>query len=398
MPKRKILFLIPTYTGPGGAQKLVDSISQLLSSEHDVNIASFDPPGSKSYFSSEIPFFPIGFSIALPSPFRQIMYLLLAYKIKTLKQALGTEIIFSLLWPADLVNSLSTSKNKRFSLVVINLLNNETNLKMVKLHRVFGFFYRRLDKIFAITQDVANEWVDCFSLEKSKIEVFKNFIEKPNAVPIFSNDMQRFVVCNRFVIEKNIEGLLYVWSSYVSRNQNCQLVIIGDGYLFKAMVALANSLGLSVGFKPEDTFADVLFVGYSNKPEDYMSSADAILITSFNEGLPTVAIIAANLGLPIIAADSYGGAIRNLFEIPASTPLSDANDFNTELLGMILPIPDSSDLHTISTWVNTMESIKRDPVIREKLVLGAGKIAYKHSILVGRKYWLSFVNKLPSSF
>jgi len=398
MIKRKILFLIPTYIEPGGAQKLLDSISQLLNSEHDVNIASFDPPGSKSYFNSDIPFFPVGSSIKLPFPFRQIKYLFLAYKIKVLKQNLGTEIIFSLLAPADIVNSLSTSKYKRFSLVVIDLLNNKTNIKMLKMHHIFGFFYRRLDKIFAITQHVANEWVECFGLDESKISIFKNFIEKPNTVPIFSNNMQRFVVCGRFVIEKNIEGLLYVWSSYASRNQNCQLVIIGDGLLFKEMMALANSLNLKVGLKPEDSFADVLFVGYSRKPENYMSAADALLITSRNEGLPTVAIIAANLGLPIIAADTHGGATRNLFEISDSTPLSDANDFNTELLGVLLPIPDQSDPYTISAWVNTMELIKRDPIIREKLVLGAKKIAHNHSAVVAREYWLSFINKLPHSF
>ena len=84
MIKRKILFLIPTYIEPGGAQKLLDSISQLLNSEHDVNIASFDPPGSKSYFNSDIPFFPVGSSIKLPFPFRQIKYLFLAYKKRLL--------------------------------------------------------------------------------------------------------------------------------------------------------------------------------------------------------------------------------------------------------------------------------------------------------------------------
>ena len=393
MSQRKILFLIPTCVAPGGAQKLVDSISQLLSSEHDVNIASFDPPGSTSYFNSDIPFFPIGISIALPTPFRQIAYLWLAIKIKALKRTLGTEITFSILWQADLVNALSRSKNKRFSLAVINFRNNKTNMKMVKMRLFVGWIYRRFDEILAITPDVANEFMDFFGVEKSNISIFNNFIAKPDPVPIFSDDIGRFVVCGRFVFEKNIDGLLHVWSSYVSRNRGCQLVIIGDGPLFKEMMALANSLGLSVGVKPEDSHAEVLFVGSSVRPEDYMVGARAFLITSRHEGLPTVAIMAASLGLPIIGSDCHGGGMRHLFEISANMPLSDANDFDAELFGMILPIPDCSDPHTISSWINALELVDRDPIIREKLLLGAGKIADNHSLLVARKYWSSLIKR-----
>jgi len=393
MSPRKILLLIPTFVVPGGAQKLVDSIAQLLSSEHDVNIASFDPPGSTSYFKSDIPFFPIGFSIALPTPFRQIAYLWLAIKLKALKRTLGTEITFSILWQADLVNVLSTSKNKRFSLAVINFRNNKTNIKMVKMRLFVGWIYRRFDEILAITPDIANEFMNFFGVEKSKISIFNNFIAKSDPVPIFPGDMRRFVVCGRFVFEKNIDGLLHVWSLYVSRNQDCQLVIIGDGPLFKEMMALANSLGLSVGVEPKDSYAEVLFVGSSVRPEDYMVGAHAFLITSRHEGLPTVAIMAANLGLPIIGSDCHGGGMRHLFKISPSMPLSDANDFDAELLGMILPIPDCSDSHTISAWINALELIDHDPVIREKLLLGAGKIADNHSLLVARKYWSSLIKR-----
>jgi len=378
---------------PGGAQKLVDSISQLLSSEHDVNIASFDPPGSTSYFNSDISFFPLGFSITLPTPLRQIAYLWLAIKLRALKRNLGTEITFSVLWQADLVNALSASKNKRVSLAVINFRNNKTNIKMIKMRLLVGWIYRRFDEILAITPDVANEFIDIFKVEKNKVSIFNNFIAKPHPKPIFSDDIKRFVVCGRFVYEKNFDGLLNVWSSYVSCNQGYQLVIIGDGPLFKEMKALANSLGLTVGTDPKDSYADVLFVGSSVRPEDYMIGARAFLITSRHEGLPTVAIIAANLGLPIIGSDCHGGGMRYLFEISESMPLSDANDFEDELLGMILPIPDCCDQETISAWTNALELVDHDSIIRKKLLLGAEKIADNHSPLAARKYWSSLIKR-----
>ena len=117
------------------------------------------------------------------------------------------------------------------------------------------------------------------------------------------------------------------------------------------------------------------------------------MITSRHEGLPTVAIMAASLGLPIIGSDCDGGGLRYLFNIPDDTQLSDANNFDTEILGVILPIPDNSAPNTISTWVNTLELIDSDPIIHEKLLLGAEKIATNHSVMVARKYWLSLIER-----
>ena len=393
MPNREILFLIPTCVEPGGAQKLVDSISQLLSPENSVRIASFDPPGSIRYFNSTIPFYPIGISIDLPSPFRQLSYLWLVIKLRALKRSLGIEITVSTLWQADLVNALSCSKDKRFCLAVINIINNKTNAKMVKMRFFVSWIYRRLDQILAISPGVANEFTTVFGVENKNISIFSNFLARPDPAPIFSDNVRRFVACSRFVFEKNIDGLLHVWSSYTSSNPGSQLVIVGDGPLLLEMMSLAKSLGLSVSESHQDAYADVLFVGSVVTPEDYMAGAYAFLITSRHEGLPTVAIMAAHLGLPILASDCDGGGVRHLFNISDNAGLFDANHIDAEILGVILPVPDDSDCITISAWVNALQLLDSDPIIREKLLLGAEKISANHSVTVARKYWLSLIKR-----
>ena len=48
------------------------------------------------------------------------------------------------------------------------------------------------------------------------------------------------------------------------------------------------------------------FVGFTNKPEDYISAADVFCLPSYREGFGTVIIEAAAAGLPAIASRIYG--------------------------------------------------------------------------------------------
>jgi glycosyltransferase involved in cell wall biosynthesis len=54
-------------------------------------------------------------------------------------------------------------------------------------------------------------------------------------------------------------------------------------------------------------------VGYTEKPEDYLASADIFCLPSYREGFPSVIIEAASVGLPSIASNIYGvvDAVKN---------------------------------------------------------------------------------------
>ena len=391
---RKVLLLIPSMSSAGGAEKLVDSLSRLLSTEYEVSIASFDPPGTTRYFESIVPFFAIGGDPDLPQPLRIFSYLRAASRLRALQSMLGTELTISVLWRADLINALAASSNRIMSLVVINIFDNKINKKMVMMRAFVNFVYQRFDKILAINTAIANELHVLCRLDKNKVGVFKNFLAKPNHKSFFHDAVPRFAFCGRLVYEKNIDGLLYIWARYCRRNPGRQLVIIGDGPLFAEMQSLTTKLGLSIGATSPESKAQVLFVGSSRCPEAYMMGARAFLLTSRHEGVPTVALLAASLGLPVFGADCHGGGMRHLFGISADVPLSLANGLYPQTGGLLLPVPDNTVPDTIDTWVHWMEMVDLDQVMRESLVTGAHKIAAHHSPEIVRKDWTAMIEQI----
>ena len=165
-----------------------------------------------------------------------------------------------------------------------------------------------------------------------------------------------------------------VFAAYSDRCPGRQLVVVGDGPLLPEMKALAIRLGLSIS---SDTYdhAQVMFVGSTNKPEDFMAGAVAFLLTSRHEGVPTVAIQAASLGLPLLAADCVGGGMRFLFGITDNTILSCVGKPGALAAGLLLPIPEPSRPDSIQPWVEAMEIVDRDVQQRERWAAGALELA-----------------------
>lgn len=390
---KKLLIIIPSVASSGGAEKLVDSLVRLLLGKYDVSVASFDPPGTQSYFKNGASFYPLGETLRLPLTLRVVTYISAAHKVAALKRALGIEVAISVLWRADLINVLSAAREKIISLAVINILKNDTNSLMVHFRAIVGLVFRRFDRILAITPDIATELLYLYKLNPVKVGTFNTFLATPSKNRIFNDGRPRFVFCGRAVQEKNIDGLLYVFAAFSCRNLGYQLVVIGDGPLLTAMKSLATELGLSVSNEVNSS-AQVLFVGSSVSPESLMWGARAFLLTSRHEGVPTVAILAAALGLPILAADCHGGGMRVLFGLSADAPLLEPDDEAGPSAGLLLPIPDVNLPATLEVWVRGMELADRSQGQRDKWVRGALKLAADRSPESVRMEWITIIESV----
>ena len=370
-----ILFVIPSMSAVGGAEKLVVSLSSLLQQKHKISIASFDPIGTDPVFTATCNFYPLGESSNLPLPLRFISYLQASVKLSKLKRLLSPSISISLLWRADLINALTKNENEKIvSLIAINILDNPTNALMVKLRSIVGFVYRRFDQIYAITPAICNEMKSLYRIKSNKLSVFRTFVDPPNTTGGFStNNRRRFVFCGRAVHEKNIEGLLHVFRLFCIKHIDRQLIIIGDGPMLPSMIALARRLGLSVS-RDASTGAQVVFLGSLKEPELYMKGSIAFLLTSRHEGLPTVLIQAAALRLPILASDCQGGGVQHL--------ITESLDYTYPKLiprDLLLPVPDPSCLTTLSAWVRAMELVEFDHSVREKAIRLTEAISIRYS-------------------
>ena len=195
----RILLLMPSLTGTGGAERMVDGLSRLLSSAGvEAFEASFDSPGVRRRFENSTPFHPLGPLPRLPLPFRAFEYLVAARRLRALKRRLKIDVTISNLWRSDLISVLSGGFDRKIALCHINIVENPTNRMMVRLRPVVAAVYRRCDRVVAVNEALSRELAGLYSLAADQIGFVDNFVWRPEFEPRPPRDgMKRFVWCGR---------------------------------------------------------------------------------------------------------------------------------------------------------------------------------------------------------
>ena len=109
-----------------------------------------------------------------------------------------------------------------------------------------------------------------------------------------------FACVSRLVNGKDIETLILAFDTFWQKNKKpkVDLLIVGDGYARSRFDAVAQSVGAK---------DHIVFTGATDNPFGFMRNARAHILSSVGEGLPTVLIEAAALGVPNIASDCPNG-------------------------------------------------------------------------------------------
>jgi glycosyltransferase involved in cell wall biosynthesis len=359
-PARRLLLLIPSLAGFGGTERVVVSLSELLSApERDVFIATFDPVAQSRVDSATI--YPLGPIPRLPLALRPLSYALAANRLRRLKKQLGVDLTISNLWGSDLISILSGGRDHKIALCHINVIGNPTNRLMFSLRPLVAAIYRKFDRVIAVSEPLAQELKSLYCLPSRQITHIENFVAKQEPMSCLPSDgIKRFVWCGRLVTEKNVEGLLYVWRDFVQQgSKGTQLVVVGDGALRAALIALAGDLGLRIGRIVEDSDAQVVFAGRVSNPAAYMLGATALVLTSRAEGLPMVLLEALSLGVPVLASDCESGGVRSaMIGDGVCDPRRLSADYTQA--GALLPIPDGADPRSLRVWREALREVCRD--------------------------------------
>jgi|WetSurMetagenome_2_1015567.scaffolds.fasta_scaffold19473_4 colanic acid/amylovoran biosynthesis glycosyltransferase len=141
----------------------------------------------------------------------------------------------------------------------------------------------------------------------------EHFISKTNHI----NDKFSILSVGRLAPIKGLTILLDAVDSLIKSGVDCRLNIIGDGPMKDALLVKTNQMGLE---------GQVVFIGPVGQDEiiDYYKRADALVVSSFMEGVPIVLMEAMATGLPVIATN-VGGITElvednlNGFVIPAGS-------------------------------------------------------------------------------
>lgn len=348
---QRILLLIPSMAGVGGTERMVHSLSLLLSKAgFEVAQASFDAPGISRHFDSACPLHALGPVPRLPIMLRPLSYTYAAWRLRCLKRKLRTQITISNLWSADLINALSGGNDKKVALCHTNIVGNPANRLMIRLLPVVAAVYRRFDRVIAVTESLAQELKVLYRLDEDKASHIDNFVDQGSAGPSARpNQRLSFVWCGRFSTEKNLSGLLHAWAEVAKLRHGLQLILLGDGPQFAEMQQLARLLGVNSCTADGQIKSHVVFLGRVQDPSAYLDGARALLLSSVAEGLPMVVLEALALGTPVLASDCEAGGVRKAL-LGSGDCQPHRATIELTSAGCLLPIPDASIPSTLRCW------------------------------------------------
>jgi len=97
----------------------------------------------------------------------------------------------------------------------------------------------------------------------------------------------------RFAIQKNHIFLIHIFKEILKLNENCTLILVGDGDLKTKMIQEVEKLGIQ---------SKVNFLGVRKDVANLLQAFDLFLFPSIFEGLPVTMVEAQVSGLPIVAS------------------------------------------------------------------------------------------------
>lgn len=160
-------------------------------------------------------------------------------------------------------------------------------------------------------------------------------------------DSPVFAVVSRLVPAKNIETVIRAADYLKQRKVSFQLVIVGDGILFRDFEALIDELGLR----------DYVFLlGHVNDVDELARAFDTILIPSMKEGQGLVLQEAVMAGVPVLVSD-IPVFREQLGEVGPYLPVKDASAWADRIEAMVraddfqrIAVEQGSRLALASVW------------------------------------------------
>ncbi|MGL6340689.1 MAG: glycosyltransferase [Waterburya sp.] len=252
-----------------------------------------------------------------------------------------------------------------------NLSANKSNLLRAKLVPSFmKLLYPHADVVAAVSAGVARDLEQKLGLEKETVKVLYNPVVNEDLVsqsqaelahPWFvENSPPVFLAVGRLNPQKDFPNLLLAFAQ-VRQQKSARLIILGEGQERQKLEKIIAGLGIS---------EDVRMPGFVKNPYAYMKRATCLVLSSRDEGLPTVLIEAMACGCPVVSTDCPSGpdeildngVYGHLVPIENSEALAEAmlktleNPPNTEKL--IQRANEYSTEKVVATYLSLLDALK----------------------------------------
>lgn len=149
-------------------------------------------------------------------------------------------------------------------------------------------FLPKLDRYIVLSDYDKRDYMEKLGIDTEVKINPRSFVSEKKCNP----DAKRFLMATRFVYAKGLDLMMESFEEFCKQDDEWELDIIGDGDLWKEILADAKRRHLE---------ERVHFIGYTNEPEKYYLNSSVFLLPSRWEGWPMVIMEAFEFGLPVIA-------------------------------------------------------------------------------------------------
>lgn len=318
--KKKILFVIWSFTMGGGAEKILANIvNNLDPDKYDISIIE--------YWHTNVNVEKVNENIKILKPvvdstrenklIRKIKELLLKYNSSFLRlfyapEQYDVEVAFNYMFPTFFVRNNVVSY-AWFHGDIYDLKKNKYD-RFLQSRSI-----KKFKNIITISKNTYNSIIDVFPFLKSKIIIINNglcdkqILELSNE-SIELKDTNYYLYIGRLDENKNPMFLLEVAEIIKKKKLNYKIEIMGVGVLFDKIKYEINNRKLN---------SIVNLLGFQRNPYPYIKKSKAILLCSKSEGFPTVLLEGILLEKPFIS--TLVGGVEELSKdsncgLIASTP------------------------------------------------------------------------------
>lgn len=250
---------------------------------------------------------------------------------------------------------------KNGSSKIFNISLEKHQQKIVWLHGAFSRFYKKdkfktyklnlFDKIVCLTENFQKQYSEKYPTLKEKIKVVRN----PFAIEDIKNKaddtdeetsqyMPYFLHVSRIDKDKDILTALKAYKTFYEKTKsNKKLIFLGNGPLLEYYKKWVFDNGLE---------GKIFFLGNRSNPFVWMKNSEALILSSLNEGLPTVLIEGQICSTLVISSDCESGP-DEILEHGKS--------------GVLFKVNDSDDL------ANILTNYEQGLIDKETLVRNANK-------------------------
>lgn len=218
------------------------------------------------------------------------------------KENYDVEVAFVEGFDAQLVAASNNKISKKIAWIHTNMINNphaDVHYKNIEEQKKI---YLKFDKVYAVSKDVKDKFIEKFGLEN--IEIQYNPVDS-NEITAKSNQdcecVDKSGICmltiGRLEEQKGYERLLRIANQLKKEKYQFKLYILGEGSLKETFMTY---------IKENDLDDYVYLLGFKSNPYSYLRQADFFVCSSYSEGFSTVATEALILGVPIITTRCSG--------------------------------------------------------------------------------------------